>query len=324
MNIWQMIQHKVPALTQHITSPDKTRISLEKNINDAVAPVPQPKAMSAAAQTTQERIHHEKLQMMIGGLSDKETTLQTLVRVEESLKKVVQPTQEQVKLLEVIQKMQEPTTLHTKVESMQFIRQAVSLLGLDFEKGLSDLFRHGQPLSEGKLEQVKPLLMSYLQQAESMEEKAVISQLISKLTGFQLLTREEGNLHHVFLPLPINLENETKEWYVHVSSKKKNESLDPEYCRIVLLLDLPIFSSVMVDVLVQGKVVNISFHHTYPALEGLVQKSSPLLKHKLSAKGYTLSKLKTDWKKAEQASDMATDFLRTILSPSQEGMDIRI
>ncbi|WP_010193407.1 hypothetical protein [Bacillus sp. m3-13] len=266
----------------------------------------------------------DKLQMMIGGLSDKETTIQTLTKVEASLQKITQPTPAQEKLMEVIQKMQQPQTLHTKAEALQFIRQAVTLLGLDFEKGLSDLIRQGQPFSEGKLEQLKPLMMNYLQQVATLEEKAAVTQLISKLTGFQLLSREEGNLHHIFIPIPIKMHEETKDWYVHISSKKKNEMLDPDYCRIVLMLDLPVFSSVMVDVFVQQKVVSVSLHHSYPSMEKLVEKSAPLLKESLSVKGFKLSAVKTEWREHEENDGVPVDFLKVILTPNEKGLDIKI
>ncbi len=266
----------------------------------------------------------EKLQMMITGLSDKETTIQALTKVEASLQKITLPTPAQEKLMDVIQKMQQPSTMHTKAEVLQFIRQAVTLLGLDFEKGLSDLIRQGQPFSEGKVEQLKPLLMNYLQQVSTPEEKATVTQLISKLTGFQLLSREEGNLHHIFLPIPIKMHEETKEWYVHISSKKKNEMLDPDYCRIVLMLDMPVFSSVMVDVFVQQKVVSISLHHSYPSMEKLVDNSAPLLKKSLSVKGFTLSAVKTEWREHEENDGIPVDFLKVILTPNEKGLDIKI
>ncbi|KPB04348.1 hypothetical protein [Bacillus sp. CHD6a] len=266
----------------------------------------------------------EKLEMMVTGLSDEETTLQTLAKVEAHLQKAAPPTMIQEKLLNVIQKMQLPKTLHTKGEALQFIRQVLPLLGLNFENDLFHFVRQEQPLSQDKLENLKPLLLNYLNQATTTEEKGIIHQLVSKLTSFQLLTRDEGNLHHVFIPLPVNLENEARDWYVHISSKKKNETLDPEYCRIVLLLDLPIFSSVMVDVLVQGKVVSISFQHSYPRLETLVQQSTSLLKSTLAEKGYTLSAIKAEWKKDDRTPGISLDYLRTILSPPQEGVDLRI
>ncbi|WP_404432948.1 hypothetical protein [Sutcliffiella horikoshii] len=266
----------------------------------------------------------EKLQMMVTSFSDKETTLQNLAKVETYLEKANLPTPVQEKLIDVIRNIQLPQTLNTKTEALHFIKQILPLLGLNFEHDLSNFIRQGQPLSEAKLEQLKPLLLNYMNLATTPEEKASIGQLISKLTSFQLLTREEGNLHHVFLPIPVNMENESKEWYVHISSKKKSEELDPEYCRVVLLLDLPLFSSVMVDVLVQKKVISISFQHSYPALEPLVQKSAPLLKHKLTEIGYTLSNVKTEYKEPDHTPGIPLNYLKTILAPPQEGVDIRI
>ncbi|TYS61591.1 hypothetical protein FZC74_04745 [Sutcliffiella horikoshii] len=266
----------------------------------------------------------EKLQMMVTSFSDKETILQNLAKVETYLEKANLPPAVQEKLINVIRNMQLPQTLNNKTETLHFIKQVLPLLGLNFEQNLNNFIRQDQPLSEAKLEQLKPLLLNYMNQATTPEESAAIGQLISKLTSFQLLTREEGNLHHVFLPIPVNMENESKEWYVHISSQKKNEELDSEYCRVVLLLDLPIFSSVMVDVLVQKKVIGISFQHSYPALESLVEKSAPLLKENLAKIGYTLSNVKTECKETDHTPGIPLGYLRTILAPPKEGVDIRI
>lgn len=266
----------------------------------------------------------EKLQMILSSLADKETTLQTLAKVETSLRNITLPTSAQQKLMDVIQQMQQPLTIHTKNEALQFIRHALSLLDLDFEKGLSDLMRQGQPFSEGKMERLKPLLMNYLQQVETPEEKAAITQLLSRMTSFQLLSREEGNLHHVFLPLPIKMHEEAKEWYVHLSSKKKDEMLDPDYCRVVFMLDMPVFSSVMVDVFIQQKVVSISLQHSYKGMEELLERSSPLLRKSLTAKGFTLSAIKPEWKEQDETPGIPVDFLKAILHPIEKGLDMKI
>lgn len=371
MNIWQLIQHKVPAPTQKMPTITRTLPSVDKDIGGI--PGARPTETTASLQTTQERVQAiflqkgesmpantlkelvqvidrlpasqkemamelmkvlaqrngitnipEQLQMMVKGLSAKGTTLQMLGKLEVDIQKMPLPTPIEGKLLEVIQKMQQPPTIHTKMEMLQFIKQAVSLLGLDFEKGLSEMIRHNQPLSEMKLEQLKPLLLNYLQHVDTPEEKGAITQLLSKLTSFQLLSREEGNLHQLFLPIPIKMNEETKEWYVHLTSKKKGETLDPEYCRIVLLLDLPEFSSVMVDVLVQQKVVSILLQHSYPGMGRLIEKSAPLLRNSLSSKGYTVSAVKEEWKEQEKRDGIPLDFLKTILTPSEKGLDVRI
>ncbi|WP_339145793.1 MULTISPECIES: hypothetical protein [unclassified Sutcliffiella] len=266
----------------------------------------------------------EKLQMILSSLADNETTLQTLAKVETSLRNLTMPTPAQQKLMEVIQQMQQPLTIHTKKEALQFIRHALSLLGLDFEKGLNDMMRQGQPFSEEKVGRLKPLLMNYLQQVETPEEKAAITQLLSRLTSFQLLSREEGNLQHIFLPLPIKMHEEAKEWYVHLSSKKKEGMLDPDYCRVVFLLDMPVFSSVMVDVFIQQKVVSISLHHSYQGMEELLEKSSSLLRKSLSVKGFTLSAIKAEWKEQEKKPGIPVDFLKAILHPNEKGLDVKI
>lgn len=218
-----------------------------------------------------------------------------------------------------------PMQLHSKQEMMLFLKKSITNLGLNYEQGLAQKILQHQPFARLDLEQLKPLLLELSQWVKTTQEKSAITELVAKLTGFQILNREEGSTQHVFLPITVQLEKDIKEWYVQISSKKKKgELVDPDYCRIVLLLDLPIFSSTMIDLFVQKKVITLAIHHSYAPIESLVEKTLPLLKTNLSLKGFTLSTVKLIPQLDREQEEVPLQFFKKILESSEEGVDVRI
>ncbi|CAG9619727.1 hypothetical protein [Sutcliffiella rhizosphaerae] len=264
------------------------------------------------------------LSKIVIGLFEEKSTMDLVNKVYQSLQQQENPTPKQEKLLETLQQLQSTATLGKNEATLQLVKKAVTLLGLDYENKISELLRQSQSLSTIKPEQLKPLLMDFLQHVTTAEEKSTINGLLSKITGFQLLSREEGNLQQLFIPIPILLDDEAKDWYIHISAKKKNNTVDPEYCRIVMLLDLPKFSTVMIDVFIQKKVINLSFHHSYPPLENLVENSTSSLKKALNDKGYTLSSVKAHFNNEIETASPEMDFFRIVLTSPEKGLDIKI
>ncbi|WP_223700251.1 hypothetical protein [Sutcliffiella deserti] len=259
--------------------------------------------------------------LLSGFLTDK-----TMATIVEEVKVLLPPQEasrpEINKLRELLEGLTRQTPLSSKQETVLFLKNLITNLGLNYEKGLAQSLI---PPSALQLEQLKPLLLQLAHVASNIEDRANISQLVSKLTGFQLLSREEGSFQHFFLPIPVQLEQESKEWYAQITSKKKkSEMVDPEYCRIVLYIDLPIFSSTIIDLFVQQKVITMGFHHSYPPLERLLEASIPMLKNTLLEKGYTLSTVKITAEERESKEEMSLHFFQKILNRKEEGVDIRI
>ncbi|WP_078380913.1 hypothetical protein [Sutcliffiella halmapala] len=265
------------------------------------------------------------LNMLTSSFLDNETMFSTL----EQIKHIQKSSNNTSPEIQTLQRQLESITTHIPLNSKQdmllFVKTLITNLGLNYEHGLTESIVQQDTLSKLKLEQLKPILLELSQRMIHAEEKGTIAQLVSKITGFQLLNREDGLLNHVFLPIPVQLEKEAKEWYIQISSKKKKSGVvDPEYCRIVLFIDLPIFSSTMIDLLVQQKVITLTIHHSYAPIETLVEKGIPLLKENLSQKGYTLSTIKTIPKNEEEQEEISLRFFKKILSSSEEGVDVRI
>ncbi|MGM0835582.1 MAG: hypothetical protein ACQEV7_05455 [Bacillota bacterium] len=268
---------------------------------------------------------HKNLPFLTAALLDDESLGSTLEKVKQLISVSRDNSPETMKLQAQLERMTVSAPLQSQKEMMLFLKQLFSNTGLDYENTLFQRLHSQQSLSSIPLEQLKPLLLEYTKGMMNKEESVSISKLVSKLTGFQLLSREEGSFQHLFLPIPVVVESEAREWYVHLSSKKKKgEGIDPDYCRIVLYLELPIFSSTLVDLLVQQRVITLSIHHSYPSLGELVEKGLPQLKENLSQKGYTLSTVKTVQKQEDRVEELSLDFVKKIFSTSEEGVDFRI
>ncbi|WP_417900571.1 hypothetical protein ABN702_10250 [Bacillus haimaensis] len=268
---------------------------------------------------------HKNLPFLTAALLDDESLGSTMEKVKQLISVSKEASPETLKLQAQLEKIAIPAPLQSQKEIVLFLKQLFSNTGLDYENTLFQRLHSQQPLSSQPLEQLKPLLLEYAKGMMNMEESGFVAKLVNKLTGFQLLSREEGSFQHLFLPIPVVVEKESREWYVHLSSKKKKgEGIDPDYCRIVLYLDLPLFSTTLVDLFVQQRVITLSIHHSYPPLGDLVEKGLPQLKENLYQKGYTLSAIKTVHKQEDGLEELPLDFVKKIFSTSGEGVDFRI
>jgi hypothetical protein len=268
---------------------------------------------------------HKNLPFLTAALLDDESLGSTLEKVKQLISVSRDSSPEAMKLQAQLEKITVPAPLQSQKEMVLFLKQLFSNTGLDYENTLFQRLQSQQSLSSLPIEKLKPLLLDYTKGMMNQEESGSIAKLLKKLTGFQLLSREEGSFQHLFLPIPVLVEKESREWYVHLSSKKKKgKGIDPDYCRIVLYLELPLFSSTLIDLFVQQRVITLSIHHSHPSLGDLVEKGLPQLKENLSQKGYTLSAVKTVQKKEDLLEELPLDFVKKIFSTSEEGVDFRI
>ncbi|MFE7061915.1 hypothetical protein ACFVAD_07165 [Sutcliffiella sp. NPDC057660] len=268
---------------------------------------------------------HKNLPFLTAALLDDESLGSTLEKVKQLISVSKEARPETLKLQAQLEKITIPAPLQSQKEMVLFLKQLFSNTGLDYENTLFQRLHSQQSLSSLPLEQLKPILLEYAKGMMNKEESGFVGKLINKITGFQLLSREEGSFQHLFLPIPVVVEKESREWYVHLSSKKnKADGIDPDYCRIVLYLDLPLFSTTLVDLFVQQRVITLSIHHSYPSLGDLVENGLPQLKENLSQKGYTLSAIKTVHKQEDGLEELPLDFVKKIFSTSEEGVDFRI
>ena len=204
------------------------------------------------------------------------------------------------------------------------IAQSLTQLGFQYEKNILNL-QSPQTNMISKLQgELKPILISLLQQNLSTELNLKIEKMIQLVNGFQLQSREDGNFQPLFFAMPYLYEEQYKNWYFHFQAKNKNnEKLDPTHCRILFLLDLPGLSETMVDIFIQEKVISVSITNNFPKLEAIVDKIKPNLIKKLEKDGFSLLTLKV-LKNEDKNQDVYNTFLQEILKSPHIGVDIKI
>ena len=139
------------------------------------------------------------------------------------------------------------------------LKDIVKLLGLQLEHVLANA--HRLPSSELKeeLTTLKPLLLTLLHEQQPGTVKELADQIVNRITAQQLISQENGPLQNLLLTLPLNIGNyETDVTLQWSGRKRKDGSIEPDYCRILFYLDLEQLKETVIDMQVQNRVIKIS------------------------------------------------------------------
>lgn len=200
----------------------------------------------------------------------------------------------------------------------QHIKALVQALGLEHEAAVEKNLKSDVPFVAVGL---KSLLLRAQQEIKDEALKKQVETLIHRLTGYQLLSQEQGPIQPLFMQLPLYLGNEQTDVTIHWQGRKKEDGeIDPHYCRILFYLQLKTLKEMVVDVRIQNSIVHVSLFNDTPQLETIVSLMQPMLKERLAACGYTLSTVKVATPPEQQQSDVL--FLRVLNNYSE--VDYRI
>ncbi|MBM7586815.1 hypothetical protein JOC86_003367 [Bacillus pakistanensis] len=167
------------------------------------------------------------------------------------------------------------------------IKEALGKLGLDFEASL-----HRQESFLNKdLETLKPILLDVLASAKAAREvKELAERLILRMNGQLLLSQENGPLLQIIQSFPFYWLGQQTDVHIQwVGQKNENNELNTDHCRILFYLKLEYINEVIVDMLVQNRVVLLSIVNENPNLKELLAKFIPPLKKGLEKLNYQLS-----------------------------------
>ena len=139
------------------------------------------------------------------------------------------------------------------------LKDITKALGLQLEHILS----HTQSLTPAQLKQelttLKPLLLTLLQEIQPATVKELAEQIVNRITAQQLISQENGPLQNLLLTLPMNIGNYETDLTLQWSGRKRKDgSIDPDYCRILFYLDLEQLKETVIDMQVQNRVIKIS------------------------------------------------------------------
>lgn len=139
------------------------------------------------------------------------------------------------------------------------LKDISKLLGLQLEHVLANT----QTLTSAKLREevttLKPLLLTLLHEQHPASVKELADQIVNRITAQQIISQENGPLQNLLLTLPMNVgEYETDLTLQWSGRKRKDGSIDPDYCRILFYLDLERLKETVIDMQVQNRVIKIS------------------------------------------------------------------
>ncbi len=298
-----------------------------------------PKAFEAIKITVQKDLPlTEPVLKSILALQTEETITNTLVKVLDAIQAIGLKSNSTQQLETVLRQLTgqllETTPNETRAEpSMnwengkeisQLLKQTVKVLGLQYEHDISLLDK--EQTLEGKLMALKPLLMKALEESSDQNVKDKMDQLLTRITGSQLINSEqEGQFQQLLLQLPILLGNHSTDVrFKMMGRKQQNGQIDPDYCRVLFYLELEYLREMLVDVHVQNRIVNIQIFNDNPSLNLVIKSVQPLLKEKLENHQYHLSSIMVSEKETKNTKKNAATENFSSFSPSMNGVDIKI
>ncbi|WP_053401721.1 hypothetical protein [Priestia koreensis] len=226
-------------------------------------------------------------------------------------------------------KMSTPNTVSSQDQSdaqdiVKNLKAIIQSLGMSHEHDVKNaLNMSSSPHQVEELQTLKALLMK----SEALippQGKEVAETLLQKITGFQLLSQDNGPVTSLYMQLPLPLGETTKDVTIQWSGKKtKNDQIDPAYCHILFYLRLDHLEDTIVDVRVQNRVVTIGVINDHPATGALIGVKKPELQEALAQLNYRLTEVKTVPSHGS-AKKQGTLFPSASSSQSYTGVDFRI
>jgi hypothetical protein len=142
--------------------------------------------------------------------------------------------------------------------------------------------------------------------------------LISKET----LEEKQGPIEQFVTQIPIPIGNRTSDLTIQWNGQKRNDGkLDPNYCRVLLYLNLEYIGDTFVDLYIQNRIISISIENEKTDLKMAAAPLIHSLKEKLSEMDYHLSSVTF-----EQSTKINMDKkgILSFESMPYEGVDIRV
>lgn len=181
----------------------------------------------------------------------------------------------------------------SEILSASTMKRFIKTLGLSYERHLfvEPLDRY---LTEGlkNADELKPQLLRLLDEAHSPAVRETAEKLVSKITGFQLLSQETGPVQQLVVQMPVLLGEKMSEITMQWSGKKTPDGkIDANYCRVLFYLQLEHLNETVIDVQIQNRIMSIQVINEQSSLKKLSLPFLPALKSELSEMGYHLSAL---------------------------------
>ncbi|KAB7668624.1 hypothetical protein [Bacillus sp. B1-b2] len=203
--------------------------------------------------------------------------------------------QSQSEIIQLLSKMnQEGVSLENDKPTVDLIKEVIQRVGYSYENELTNAILSQKELLDNK-EMLKPLLLELLKSDVPASVKEVASQVIEKITGYQLLSQPVGPMMQLITEIPLRFMNQQIDVTLQYNGRKKEDgTVDSDYCRILFYLELAHLKETVIDMHVQNRIMSITVHNDKSdELASIIQHYSEDLKRNLKEAQYTLLSITT-------------------------------
>lgn len=187
-----------------------------------------------------------------------------------------------------------------RTSAATIIKEAAANLGVSYERMMLAGDAAGLPPNT-----LKALLIQYLHETAAnphASARQVAEQIIHKMNGTQLLSIDTGPVQQTVLEVPVIWNAIPTDLKMQFEGKKKqNGTIDPDYCRVILYLELPYLKETAVDVQIQSRMVLITVYNDTPGMKALAQPYLPQLAEQLLKINYQLTSVRFKQPEKEQS-----------------------
>lgn len=213
-------------------------------------------------------------------------------------------------------------------------KQVILEQGVLHEKGIANslsLGKEGVDLLSSQTNNVKQILLQLINDPTiSLKGKEAVEQMVNHITGQQLfLVAEESQFtspSQFLFQWALDLNNDPHTVYGKISSRMKNNKIDPDNCRILLFLNLKDLGELAIDIKIVQRLMSIYLYndrHDLGKLNNYISEFKPAIKEALNNMGYQLSILQ--FKEVSKSSPLAMfDSQTTSDNDFSKGVDIRL
>ncbi|MGG5252966.1 hypothetical protein ACQYAD_05665 [Neobacillus sp. SM06] len=204
------------------------------------------------------------------------------------------------------------------------LKQLMNTIGLNYE---SELIQKGNDIGkEADQSSLKPLLLKYLNENPTPEQKQAAEQLLSRITALQLLSSDNGVLQQFVAQIPLSFPQFTTEATIQWNGRKQADGkIDPNYCRILFYLELETIGDTIIDVQIQNRIMTLEIMNERTDLKEISSSLIHSLKDQLRRLDYHLSSYSFSVPSEKQ---VITENLKNLAIPAIHhtirGVDLRI
>jgi len=162
---------------------------------------------------------------------------------------------------------------------------------------------------------LKGLLLSLTQKNDGHD---LIGQLLSQITGEQLQSVQvDRSFVQLWLAFPLYFGSDLRDVHLFWEARRNPDgSVEPDYCRIALKLELSQLGETVVSILVQKRRVSVTVYNEQSMVEALIEQKVSPMKTRLKELGYELVSVKHVTSGLSEA--------KAIFTPHAGNMDVRI